>query len=513
MPQIQEYLPQQEAQGAVGATSPNIELAGAVGRSIENLGGAINQGGQLLHRRAAQEETADVYADFADKRAAYTAQVQQQTQDGTLDIDKLKEQYDNDTHNAGSDYSTPEARNYFERQQSRLRGHLIQMATSGQAQISANAAKGAWKLGLDKNSLAVENDPGSFEDTYNSSLESVDALISSGGLPEKMRDQAVQQMGSTLASAAVNGWAKLDPAKAKQMLDSGALDKVGDTPILSAQTKDQLYASVQRYANAAEVEDRRTDKAIEDARKAAQEKWGSDSLPKLAQNALSTRDVMAAVKNGTIDWEHGERWINMIDQGAKKELRTDPRTKNQLIQRIADPNNTNPIADMNDLIPFVGKGISISDFNQMTSLFNKTPDGQALKSGEKNLLNTLKTVKFKNDLTGTQDILGEKNFSSAWGDYIQAKNSAQTMADKKALLDPNSPTYFASDTNMAKYQTTMSQRLEHQMSQRVGKANQGPTDKNQNAPPAPPLPEAKKPGESPMDNLFRAPPKGIKMGK
>lgn len=483
MPQIQEYTPQVEAQGPVGGTSPNLELAGSVGRSISNLGGAIEQGGDAIHRRQAQEETADIYATFADQRAAWTDKIQQQTQNGTLDIEKFKDEFDQQTEPLADNLSTSEGRNYFERQQARLKGHLLQMAVAGKAQIASNEAKGKWKQAMDSSSSALMSDPSSFQDTYEQGLEAVDQLIETGGLPEKMRSQAVNQMGAEYSKSAIRGWAELDPDHAKKMLDGGAFDQ-----FLSGDQKHQMYAEVSHYANAKDVEDRRTVKAVEDAKKKNQEAWGASALPQLANNTLSSKDVLKAVQTGTIDWEHGERWLNMIDQGTKKDQRTDPRLKNQLIQRIVDPNNANPIQDMNGLMPYVGKGISISDFNQMNSLFNKTPEGQAAQQGERALFQAARsTIRFKNPMTNQYDVMGEQKLAQFMNDYVEAK---KTISNSKSgtvgdLVNPNSPLYFGK--NLDQYQTPLQEQMTHVSQDRTNKAlglprsnGQPPPDKTTN---------------------------------
>ena len=69
MAEIQEYLPEVSSPEPVGGVSPNIELAGAVGRSIENIGQNLEEVGAGFHRRNVQRESADVYAFTATQRA------------------------------------------------------------------------------------------------------------------------------------------------------------------------------------------------------------------------------------------------------------------------------------------------------------------------------------------------------------------------------------------------------------------------------------------------------------
>lgn len=499
MPQIQEYLPETQAQGPIGGTSPNIELAGAVGRGIENLGAQLENSGQFLHRREAQQETADEYANAADRRAQYTERVRQETQNGTLDVDKVLQDYDDETSSAGENLSTPEGKNYFERQTARTRAQILRNAQAGAGQVAANDARASYKTAIDTNSATLTRDPSPdhFKDMLDQGQETVGDLVKNGGLPAKMQGQALQEMGTQYSKAYISGLAQVNPEQARKDLDSPLFDSY-----LNADQRHQMSLEIDRYAAAKETEDRRTDRSVELARKAAQEKFGQDALPKLVNNALSTKDVLSAVQSGTLDWEHGERWLNMIKEGAKQDVKTDPRVKNGLIQRIVDPNNTNPIEGPEDLMRYVGKGISIADFNSMNSLFNKTPEGQATQLGEKALFQSAKSIRFKNPMTNQYDVLGEQKYAQFMNDYVQAKKTAKANnISPSDLVNPNSPVYFGK--SLESYQTPLQEQLSHVSQDRTDKAL-GLKRTGPDAPPAQPTDKnVRKPNESAADYLKR----------
>ncbi len=474
MPEIQEYLPQTEAQGPVGGTSPNLELGGATGKALERLGGVLSENAERIDRRQAQEETTDIYASFAEKRANWTAKLQQQTQDGTLDVDKFTEEFDKDAEKDGEDLSTPEGKHFYERQKSRLRGSLLEMAVAGKAQLAAADAKGAWLQSMGHTSSALMQDPSSFQDAYESGVEAIDAMIKTGGLPEKMRDKAVAEMGAEYAKGAIRGWAEQNPANAKHMLDKGAFDDY-----LNADQKYQMQAEVHHYAAAQETEGRRADKAVEDAQKAAREAWGQHALPKLASNSLSTKDGLAAVKDGTLKWEQGERWLGLIDQGARKEFQSNPRVKNALIQKIVNPSqdDQNPIEGPEDLMKHVRPGeLNISDFNQLNSLFNKTPEQQAAHQGEKALFDAAKkTIRYRDPLTNQYSVQGEQKLAKFMDDYIHAKNTIKAKGGSISdLVSPSSAMYFGN--NLENYQTSMEDQLTHTAEAQKRKAVPPPTE-------------------------------------
>lgn len=500
MANIEEYLPQVSTPEPVGGVSPNIELAGAMGRAVSHLGENISQVGQTIRERSAQQETADVYADFANQRQYWTSRVQQETQDGSLDVDKISQDYDDQTSDLSQNLSTPQGRNYFERQQARLKGQVLHMATSGAATVAANESAGSWQKAIDTNSAVVQQDPSQLQDLVHQGIETVDSLIQTGGMPEKMRDKAVAQMQSQYTESAIIGQAqngtKEGPSIAAAMLKDPAF-----AGALNVQQRDMLDGRIKAAARDHDVEQERTTKAVNDAQTKAAEAWGQDALPKLTQNALSTKDVLGAVQNGTLKWEQGERWINMIKEGTKQEVATDPRTKNALIQRIVNPDSQNPIDATEDLMPYVGKGISVQDFNQLNSLMNKTPEQQQLHQGEKSLFDSArKTIRFKNMMTGQYDLLGEQKLSQFMADYTDAKKAVGTQGGNASdLVNPNSPLYFGK--RLENYQTSMEDQLNHQAEDRSNKAlGLRPTGNNPNPTP---VKGARKPNESASDYLKR----------
>lgn len=497
MPQIQEYLPEVQTPELEGSVSPNLELAGAVGRAVGHIGEAVEESGINLRRRTAQEETADNYANFAEQRAYWIDRVHQQTQDGTLNVDQISQEYSDATDPMLDQFSTPEGKNDFTRKQARLKGQILQTATAGAAVMAANKARGSWQRAVNANSSSLESDPTQFQDVYEDGVESVDQLINSGGLPESYRDKAINGMAAEYSKAALRGYANQNPAQAQHMLDSGGFDQY-----LDSDQKYQMQAEINHYANAKRIDQARADKATQDAKDAAYDSWANDNVGKLMNNQLSTKDVMNAQKSGILDWQDAVKWNNMIKESAKQELKTDPRTKNALIQRIVDPNSTSPINEVDDIMPYVGKGISISDFNQLNSLLKKTPEQQSVSQSEKALFDSArKTIRFKNALSNQYDLLGEQKLAQFMSDYGQAKKDVVQNGGKVSdLLDPNNGLYFGN--KIGQYQTSMQDQLNHQADDRTTKAlGLRPTSQNPNPTP---VKGARKPGESAADFLKRS---------
>jgi len=471
MAEIQEYTPQVSASEPVGGVSPNIELAGAVGRSMRGLGQSLEQAGQLFHRKAAAEETADVYADSADRRARFMAKIQQGIQDGSLDVDKVMEEYDNEESGVGSNLSTPEGRNYFERQQSRNRGFLQKMAISGQLQVTSRKAQDTWQQGLnaDTTSLYSSQDPShAFEDYYNRSLESIDQLIKSGGLPEKLRDHAVMMTGRELAKAAISGEAAKNPAIAKHMLDAGAYDQ-----FIDADLKKQLYGEIKTQQYAKTVEAERIQKAQKLAQEAKFNKWFNDVSDKLENHNLSVDDITQAFHKGDIDAFQRHDMIKMVETMNKRDSVSPSANELDAFRRIADPSlpEDQKISHPYEAMLLVGQGkISHKYYSEVLKPLLEAQQDPMLQASGQSLMDLYKksqTLLYQNPMTGLMD--GHDRASDFLSDSVRTlANPKASGANPADLLNPSSPSWLGNKLFM--YQSSPQEQFQSMADERVKRA-------------------------------------------
>lgn len=473
MPQIQEYLSQTEAQGPTGGTSPNIELAGSVGRSIERIGGAITEGGEYIRRRDAQEETANVYADMAEKKAQWGETLNAQIQDGTLDIDKFKEGFDADTAKLAENISTREGQNAFQRQQARIKTSLLHTAVLGKAQIAARDAQGRLQKFVASQSASVMTNPADFEETYQTGVDFVDDQIATGGLPAKYREKAIQEMGSEYAKAMIDGLSKSDTDKAREVLDKGGLID----ELLGADGKRWAYGRVEMQERANEANEAKMDRDVERARKAEVRAWEQKNFAALEKGELPPSEVINAVTKGTLTAEEGHRLIGWIDKDAKRGMKTDNRVYNQLVSRItlgSDPSNPMPnaIYSVDELKPYVGHGITIADYNRLGHFLTSGETGQQNKMAFKMLMDAAKgTIRYKNPMTNQYDANGEGRLAQFTADYKAARDElVKQNLNPNELLDPKSKLYFGSPENLAKYATPLNEQLNGIHQERSDKA-------------------------------------------
>lgn len=489
MAEIQEYLPQVQAPEGVGSVSQNIELSGAVGKGIEQLGADINQGSMLLQRRNAQRESAQVYAHISDLSNDFTQKIQGAIQDGSLNQESMLQNFDDANQKMSESLETPQAQNYLTRLQTRFRGHLMKTMASGSAQIAKNEAIGGMLDARSKAGNAILQDPSSFQDQYEAGIEDVDQRIKTGGLPASMRDKAIRELGSDFATQAIRGWANLDTKTARQLLNgdkqSGKkpLDYIeGDDPILTPDKRQQLNLEIDRVDRNNEVEDSRQTKAINDAQKKNAEKWSADHFQPWQDNQLSTKDVTSAVQKGALNAEQGEKWIRLINERQKEDSRPNFTLYNTLATRIADPTSDTPIKSVDDIMNYVGHGINPTQVSSLVKLLKTTPEESAAAQGEKALFDSAKkTIRFKNMMTQQYDVLGEQKLAQFHADFAQAKDKLKSSGGAiSELTNPNSKNYFGN--NLDRYQTSMQDQLTHQSMDRSNKALGLRSDGNNEAP-------------------------------
>lgn len=472
MPRIQEYLPEVEAQGPVGGLSPNIEQDTMYGRGVEKFASEVGAGVEYLHRRQEQSETSEAYATAAQARVEFNSDLQDKINNGTLDIDKLKEKYTDWVSKQSESYSTPAGRNFFNRQAARLGGQLLRTAGKGQALIAGRNAVADLQNAVGSNTNVLENDPSQFGDIYDSSLEYLHQKASEGTIHAADIPKYEKEIGLELSKATIRGYAKVDPELAKQHLEHGSFDEY-----MNSDQKRGMYAEVHQFQTAKDIEAERAQKLMKAAQNEAFEKWGNDNLPKLVKNSLSTKEILASP--GT--WEQKERWLTMARSAQKENSQTDPAFLNGLYKRMFLPDNDpKKITDPAQLQQYVGKGISPHDYAAATSWFDKTPQGQAMNTNRKQLMEIAST-RLTKDISGKKDDFGEYNLSQ----FTQALQSAEGEMRQKgepvsSLYDVHSKNYFGNQIN--RFYVSPEKRMQQQ-AERI--RNEFRKDKENIAPPAP----------------------------
>lgn len=474
MPQIEEYNSQVGAQGPVGGLDPRVEAAGAVGRGIEKLGQTITSAEDMLYKRKEQAETSDIYAQAASMRVDYHDKIQKGLQDGNLDTEKLKSEFQDEISNYSQNISTSGGQDYLHRQAARLQGEITRKAVIGQSHIAGIQAAQDLQSGMNSDSNALMSDPTQFQDIVDASQERTDAMIKAGSVNPGQAEKLNQTFEQEYAKAAVRGYANLNPDFAKKKLDDGEFDDYFNSDV-----KKQMYAEVKQYSHAKEIDNKDTQKKLDDEAQAKTEAWKQDALGKMIKGNLTANDILKA--KDTLSFADQKEMLAMKDAMTRQEYKSDPRTMNQITNKIllqdGDPQK---ITDMSQLRPYLEKGqITPRDVTFLNGMIAKTPEGQAANANRKNLFDYAKADLVKKDsMTGMADPQGEANLArftvDLHGKEADLRKQGLPISD---LYNPRSKDYFGN--NLTQYKKTQQQVIQDMANQARGIRSAPPTVNSQ----------------------------------
>lgn len=465
MPKIQEYLPEVEASGPQGGVSPNLEQVSQWGRGIENFGKSITETGDLIHRRQAQSEVSDAYANTTQARVDFTEDLNDKIASGKLDTDQFKSDFQDWVNKQSDNYSTPEGKNYFNKQINRLGGSLLTHAIKGQAVIASNNAVADFTKARDNDTNSLENDPTQFADVYHANLEHLTTLSEQGLVPAGAKlNQLTQETGKELSMAAIRGHAKSDPDEARQMLEQGAFDQ-----FLNSDDKKRAYAEVKQYKTANDIEDERIDQAAKRADAAKDRQFINENAVKIFSGGFSAKDAMKAVKDGKLSGSGLEKILSSIKTGNEDQVRVDPAKFNSIAGRMLLPkNDPKAITTPEQVLDLVNKKeVPADSYKALISRFDDSPAGQARIESMRSL-DTVAKRELDKSTSYLQDPNGPYRLSQ-FNNWLHGEEERRRQAKEPLdpLYDPNSNEYAGKQ--LTRFKGSMNDILKAQADQRAGR--------------------------------------------
>lgn len=480
MPKIQEYLPENEAQGPVGQTSPMLEQVSMFGRGIEEAGRSITDAGNILHQRQTQAETSDAYASVAEQRANFMMRVQQETADGTLDVGKVKQEYQDWTEKQYDTYNTTGGKDAFTRASARAGGSLLQTAARGQAIVAGNKAKDNLSSLSNVNSNLVEKDPSQFADLHASQTEAIQAQVEAGALKQPEAEQIKKAMGIELAKGAVRGYMqsdyenikasviasgdKVDPNTVRLNTALSALNHGVFDEFLDSDHKEALRRELRGNQAAAQAAGKTAIGQRQAAVDAQGEVFKSDAYEKIRTGNFDPSSSVQAFRNGLITADEQLKLNHLSDESVKAQSATNPAVKNDLMRRVLLPDNDpQKISDPMQVAYMVGNGISHHDFADLTATIKMIPSNRV------NSFNEAALQKVAAQRIGKDDPDSQYKLMMFNNEVMQAKQNALKAGEPIGpLFDPNSPKFLGN--SVQKYVSTPQQIVQAQAARLTGQA-------------------------------------------
>lgn len=490
MPKLQDYESRVSPVGPLNAPRANADTFGAaIGRGIQQVGGAVSDVANIAHKAQAQDEISTVNAKIAETHAEFTKNWQEalKTADPS-NAGKLREEYEYQLQEKLDSISdgiqTREASNHFTDVSSKLKQHFTETAYAGQAALQGIKSRQDFENAHNARSSALLNDPSALQMTLQQNKDDLESRVASGQIDRASAIELQAKSERSLSMSAYRGWVKLDPEGAGQALKEGKWDQY-----FSGELKHQMESETQQEIRGREADARRQEaerqRIIGEQREQTQQKF----LSQIMEGSLDWKQI----DNSNLDFAQKNQMLNIMNKHYEEKVKTDPGTLIGIVRDI----NDGKITDESQLLkPFYDGKLSLEDLNRMRAEFQgkKTTAGkiegdlktQFLKSAEQALTKS-------NPLLGIKDPVGEENYLRFLNYFYDAydKGKKDGLAPQD-MLNPESEHYLGKTIDS--YRKTPQQLMKENI-----RLMQPPAG----TPPATPTPEPRKKGESPEEYLKR----------
>lgn len=237
---------------------------------------------------------------------------------------------------------------------------------------------------------------------------------------------------------------------------------------------EQQFAIVhdaEQGVRANQVRDAQNAALTEQQHKQQQQKLMNDMFNRIGATGDGANPLTVdQVKSADLDYQNKEHMLTAINAVSRGEMATDPAVFNTLFQRIHLPSgDPNKLADDDALLPYVGKGLSVSDLGVLRGEMRgkNTPDGAALTELKKNFFKMAGDQISPSVFLGSKDPTGVQNFYNFQQDAIMTLDKAQRAGeDPMDYLNPKNSKYLGNKIPL--YQRTPQQQMQDYSARMTG---------------------------------------------
>lgn len=438
MAKIEQYQSEVQAQGPVGAVTPNLEQVGVVGNALKNLGGAVEQVGDVIQRRDAQAESANAYATFSKARADLYDEVNDATANSQMTAERgeaVKQKLQDLIDSESDGYTTAVGKNYFNRQAARLSAGLQMKISAGIAHTSGQNVATAVDSADANNQSAVYKNPESFADVLQSQHEFLDSQVQAGVLTKAQAAQAAQNSAHDYSLMAIRGLAVTSPEAAQKVLDSGYF-----VPHLGNKGMDEAQRLVTQAAHASDAQSKLSDKKEQDDEDIKDEETKSQLLDGIYNGKVSTKNILESDLSES-DKEH---MINVAEKASQRQFEKRPQVVSNLMDRILSPDNDpNHIGSLDQLLR--DPKSNVAEQKYVAQFLAKDPETKQLNANRKLVQDAAKAQILYSTMPGGAKQLDPDGYSNlATFNAMLAAKEKQYAAEGKplsTLYDPNNKDY------------------------------------------------------------------------
>ncbi len=496
MPKIREYGPPNlQHQGSQSQSYATLENAGgSFGRAISNFGQQIEDIGTEYFRDQEREEASNINASFAELSAQTTEEIEEQTRDGTINVDKYSEVLQKRIDGLNENINTRGGRRVFERNAISVKAQALRRASRGQAAVKGANAVNSLSSQITSNAGSLHTNPSEFVEVYNRMMMSIEDQISPDGFTKVEAEKLKPIAGKKLAEGAMRGWIRTNPDIAEEKLNSGKFDQIIDSDL-----KHQLEREIKEQRNGNRMEVERKEFAFKKAQQATQDSWLETNLVEIEKGTISAQKILdAPIKPSFKRSLLNAAAANARDGGGI----TDPAVYTRLHDRIlADPGDPQKIVDGSQFIDLVGKGITYRDYRKLQSDIGSTEEGKRLRADKQAALKVARSAILTKSMTNFGSNMYSPESQVMVQNWIDENRELEKQMVKEgknpsSLYDPKSSDYVGSPERLKKFQIPFgsSEYFNNRAKETLSKQPYfQPKDD----------PNARKPGESAADYLKR----------
>lgn len=416
-----------------------------IGTALQNFGSGIEQAGDVIEKRVAQDDISQKGAEFAGLQNTYTQKYQEATQKGYTkeQFAELDQQFDDDLGKIRETSSSRAGQLYYDRMAPELKTHFVKTSIAGQAELAAVQAKQNYIQFEGNLSSALYSDPSGYDIALKQQDTQIQALVLSGGLPAEKATELKTMGLRNLTESTVRGWIQLNPAETQKQLLDGRWDSA-----LTGDLKKQLIGESDQEIRGRRIEEDRQRVDYKRRVEEQQEITKTKFIDALTNNNLSTPDILQS----NLTAAEKEHYLNLLNSSLSPTKRQDPMIFNDVFSRIHLPDgDPNKIINDADLINYVGKGISVQDLKFLRKEVQGvgSQEGKRREQSTKRIRDEARTaLVLPSGLSGVRDPDGEANYTAfiyAFDEeYARQKQAGKSDAQ---LLNPKSPDFLGKMIN------------------------------------------------------------------
>ncbi len=500
MPKIIPITREVDAVGPVQGRRASAESFGG-GAMFAEMGKSLSTIGDVLEKRAAQEDAINISKQSSEVYAKYTKMIDDMANSGEITeqgaLERINENFEKDFSAIGENVGSMAGQKMLAEKQATMQQHFFVSALKTSSAVKGQKAKQDFQETINVFSSGAYSNPDSFDFGKQQIDSAVDNMVATGMIGE-MDAQGLKQHGqSELAAGAMKGWIDKNPQYAKEQLNSGRWDAYFD-----GDKKAMLDAQADQSIRAKEYDLERAQRQSEQALKKAQMETQNQFLQKMVKGDLTADDIL---KSNLDPFGSGskEQFIQLMKAGTGQN-RTDPKTMNNLFERIHLPDgDPKKLYDENELNQaFIDKKLSKEDLNFLRGETQglRTEEGKAENKLKQQAFNQAKAALIRPDpIMGQKDPLGEQQYAQ----FLVTFN--KELADQRKqgkslteLLDPASKDYIT-DKIIRRFAKTPQQIMNEKLNLMKAQPTASPdaaTTQTLGVSPVDPA-KARQPGETP----------------